>query len=115
MRFDKLANLLKRLDFEMRQPTGGSSHFYFSRGPVHISIPHLRVSTLGIYVAQVVEILKKRVCWTMSESDLEYYASLPYAITIVRDKVSGGYVASISDLPGCITQADTVEEAVRMY
>jgi len=45
--------------------------------------------------------------------DLEYYLHLPYRITIQPDP-TGGYVVSVPDLPGCISQGDTVEEAMKM-
>ena len=44
------------------------------------------------------------------------YLKLPYAITMVYD-TSGGppaWVAWIEELPGCISQGDTVEEAIAM-
>ncbi len=40
---------------------------------------------------------------------LEYYLSLPYAVTVYRE-AEGGYVAVIKDLPGCITQGETPDE-----
>ena len=40
---------------------------------------------------------------------LEYYLGLVYPITITPD-VTGGYVAEIEDLPGCLTQGETLEE-----
>jgi antitoxin HicB len=45
--------------------------------------------------------------------NLEYYLQLPYRIVLQPDP-SGGYVASIPDLPGCISQGDTREEAIAM-
>jgi antitoxin HicB len=45
---------------------------------------------------------------------LEYYLSLPYTIEIIPDVEDGGYVARIKELPGCLTQADTWEELIRM-
>jgi len=42
----------------------------------------------------------------MSKS-LDYYMGLPYTIEIIPDEDEGGYVARISELPGCLTQADT--------
>ena len=40
---------------------------------------------------------------------LEFYLGLKYPITIYPD-TTGGYVAEIEDLPGCITQGETLEE-----
>ena len=41
----------------------------------------------------------------------KYYNSLPYKMVITPDSEEGGYVISYPDLPGCITCADTLEEA----
>lgn len=32
VRFDELDKILKRLDFEVRQPKGGSSHYIYTKG-----------------------------------------------------------------------------------
>ncbi len=42
---------------------------------------------------------------------LDYYLGLKYPITFYPDP-QGGYVIEIKDLPGCMTQAETVEEAM---
>lgn len=42
----------------------------------------------------------------------KYYNSLPYKMVITPDSEEGGYVISYPDLPGCITCADTLEEAL---
>ena len=42
---------------------------------------------------------------------LEYYFNLQYSITIDPD-IDGGYVAQIKDLPGCLTQGETLEETI---
>ena len=42
--------------------------------------------------------------------DLEFYLNLSYPITIHPDP-DGGYVAEIEELPGCMTQAETLDEA----
>jgi antitoxin HicB len=46
--------------------------------------------------------------------DLDYYMALPYAITVIPDPHCGGYVAKITDLPGCITQAESLDELMNM-
>jgi predicted RNase H-like HicB family nuclease len=43
---------------------------------------------------------------------LEYYLRLNYPITLYPDSEDGGYVAEIKDLPGCLTQGETLEEVV---
>lgn len=43
---------------------------------------------------------------------IEYYLSLPYSLEIVPDVYEGGITARYPGLPGCITCADTMEDAV---
>jgi antitoxin HicB len=42
---------------------------------------------------------------------LEYYLNLQYPVTLTCDP-EGGYVAQIKDLPGCLTQGETLEETM---
>jgi predicted RNase H-like HicB family nuclease len=42
---------------------------------------------------------------------LEYYLNLEYPVTLSPDP-EGGYVAQIKDLPGCLSQGETLEEAM---
>lgn len=41
--------------------------------------------------------------------DLEYYMGLSYTI-IIKPAKDGGYIAYIKELPGCITQGETLQE-----
>jgi antitoxin HicB len=41
---------------------------------------------------------------------LDHYLTLPYSVRVVRDP-AGGYVADVEELPGCVTQAESWEEA----
>ncbi len=41
--------------------------------------------------------------------DLEYYLNLRYPVTIHPD-ADGGFVGEIEELPGCMTQAETLDE-----
>ena len=50
---------------------------------------------------------------TTVEKNLDYYAALPYDI-VVTSSPEGGYVATIPDLPGCITQGETRLEVLEM-
>ena len=43
---------------------------------------------------------------------LDKYMKMPHSIQFKSDE--GGFVVSIPDLPGCISQADTLEEAYKM-
>ena len=44
---------------------------------------------------------------------LDYYMALPY-VTIIKPAEEGGFVAMIKELPGCLTQGETREEALSM-
>ena len=44
---------------------------------------------------------------------LDYYLKLKYPVTLYSDE-SGGYAVEIEDLPGCISQGETAEEAMEM-
>lgn len=47
------------------------------------------------------------------QKDLAYYLGLPYRMVLYPAQ-EGGFVVEIPDLPGCLTQADTVEEVYEM-
>jgi antitoxin HicB len=47
----------------------------------------------------------------LQHQSLAYYLSLKYPISIYPEE-EGGYTAVIPDLPGCITQGETLEEVV---
>lgn len=49
----------------------------------------------------------------MSGKNLNYYLELPYTI-MLKKYPEGGYFAEIKELPGCMTEADTQEEALMM-
>ena len=44
---------------------------------------------------------------------LEEYMSLPYRMEIIPDTVEGGFAVRFPELPGCLTCADTLEDAVK--
>jgi antitoxin HicB len=44
-------------------------------------------------------------------ANIKHYMELPYAVEIVPD--DGGYLASIPDLPGCMSSGTTAEEALK--
>lgn len=48
----------------------------------------------------------------MNQQPIEYYLSLNYPITLYPE--DEGYTVSIKDLPGCVTQVDTIEEVIPM-
>ena len=43
---------------------------------------------------------------------LDYYLSLPYRLEIIPDPEGNGYGARYPDLPGCVTCAETPEQAL---
>jgi antitoxin HicB len=49
----------------------------------------------------------------MADKDFEYYLSLPYKI-VLYPSPEGGYAIEIPELPGCLSQGQTVEEAMFM-
>ncbi|MGH2412271.1 MAG: type II toxin-antitoxin system HicB family antitoxin [Microcystaceae cyanobacterium] len=47
----------------------------------------------------------------IEKQSLEYYLNLQYPITLYPAS-EGGYVAEIKDMPGCLTQGETLEETI---
>ena len=47
----------------------------------------------------------------IEKQPLEYYLNLQYPVTLYPAS-EGGYVAQIKDLPGCLTQGETLDEAI---
>jgi antitoxin HicB len=45
--------------------------------------------------------------------NLEYYLHLPYNI-VIKPYEDGAYFARIEELPGCITEGDTIEETLEL-
>ena len=45
---------------------------------------------------------------------VEHYLSLPYRIELIPDIEEGGYAVSIPELPGCLSQGESAEEALAM-
>ena len=46
--------------------------------------------------------------------NINYYMSLNYKMEIKKDLDEGGYVVAFPDLVGCVTCADTIEDAIRL-
>lgn len=44
--------------------------------------------------------------------DLAYYMGLPYTFTLIPDADEPGYAIKVNELPGCISQGDTADEAL---
>lgn len=47
------------------------------------------------------------------EKTIEYYMSLPYTRELIKEP-EGGWFIRIKELPGCMSQGDTVEDAMTM-
>src|SRR3990167_9516996 len=47
------------------------------------------------------------------KKNLKYYLKLPYT-TRIKSNTDGSYFAEIEELPGCMTEADTKEDVVKM-
>lgn len=52
----------------------------------------------------------------MKNKELEYYLSLkyPFRIETISEKDGGGFVIDFPDLDGCISDGETIEEALEM-
>jgi antitoxin HicB len=48
-----------------------------------------------------------------ADKTFEYYMSLPYRV-VLEPSPEGGWITSIPNLPGCITQGETQEEALHL-
>jgi hypothetical protein len=59
VRFEELDRILIKNGFTRRQPRGGSSHYFYSKGSVKIPIPHRQPYVLSCYVEAVIEILER--------------------------------------------------------
>jgi antitoxin HicB len=48
------------------------------------------------------------------QAEVERYMALPYRIEMIPDPEAGGYVVRVPDLPGCLSQGDSPDEAIAM-
>ncbi len=51
----------------------------------------------------------------MAEKDINYYMSLPYEMKLIPENEFGGYVITISELPGCLSRGDDLYEAIANF
>jgi antitoxin HicB len=47
------------------------------------------------------------------QKDLQYYLSLPYPVLLIPDPPDNTWYAKIPLLPGCMSDGETVEEALK--
>jgi hypothetical protein len=59
VRFDDLDRVLHDYGFERRQPSSGSSHYFYFLGDKRLTIPMKRPFVKAIYVKQVLSILEE--------------------------------------------------------
>jgi predicted RNase H-like HicB family nuclease len=48
------------------------------------------------------------------QAAIDDYMARPYRIELIPDRDEGGFVARVPDLPGCMSQGETADEAVEM-
>jgi hypothetical protein len=56
--FEDIDKLLRFAGFEVRQPRGGSSHYFYKKGEKYISVPYKRPFVREHYVNRVIELLE---------------------------------------------------------
>jgi hypothetical protein len=56
--FDNIDRLLRLAGFEVRQPGGGSSHYFYRKNEKCISVPYKRPFVREHYVKRVIELLE---------------------------------------------------------
>jgi len=66
-------------------------------------------SSVGINLVSVAMKTLNQKNKQIEKQPLEYYLNLQYLVTLYPDQ-EGGYVAQIKDLPGCLTQGETLDE-----
>lgn len=59
MRFEELDALLCSAGFEARQPRSGSSHYFYKKGTLTITVPRHRSSLGASYVRRALSLLKE--------------------------------------------------------
>ncbi|MCG9966873.1 toxin HicA [Pelotomaculum terephthalicicum JT] len=59
VRFEELDKILTRAGFEKRQPKGGSSHYYYTKGALKVSIPYRQPYILTTYVVAAIKLLER--------------------------------------------------------
>jgi len=49
----------------------------------------------------------------VKNKNIEYYLGLPYRV-VIHPSPEGGYAVEIPELPGCLSQGETLQEALEM-
>jgi len=58
VRFAELDKILIRAGFTRRQPSGGSSHYIYSKGPDQLVVPYAQPHINARYVERVLKLLE---------------------------------------------------------
>lgn len=61
VRFEELDKILIRSGFERNQPSGGSSHYVYTKGTSQISVPKRQPHILTCYVQAAIKILEGEI------------------------------------------------------
>jgi antitoxin HicB len=121
VRYEELEALLLYLGFEKRQEN--TNHLVFSiQGHLPITVPRKRPFLKHEYVKNDIQaideldLMDDDLRLTMNNRSVDEYLALPYTIEVIRDTdlENPGWVARVLELPGCITQADTLDELYEM-
>jgi len=121
VRYEELEALLMYLGFEKRQEN--TNHLVFSiQGHLPITVPRKRPFLKQEYVKNDIQaideldLMDDDLRLTMNNRSVDEYLALPYTIEVIRDTdlENPGWVARVLELPGCITQADTLDELCEM-
>lgn len=48
-----------------------------------------------------------------NKKNISYYMNLNYKVEVLEDKDEGGYVVSCPELPGCISQGESISDAMK--
>ena len=59
VRFAELDKILIRAGFIKRQPRSGSSHYYYTKGSLQISVPYRQPYILTTYVVAAIKLLER--------------------------------------------------------
>ena len=61
VKFEDLDKILIHYGFTKRQPSGGSSHYYYSKGEKVISVPFHQPHIKATYVERAIELLEGEI------------------------------------------------------
>jgi predicted RNase H-like HicB family nuclease len=101
---------------QLRLLTDGDTIFVLTRDP-KVMVDTLRKGQLvwSFALGEVVEEVRGKVMELIAKRDYKVpMGGKTYRVELQPDLEDGGYVVDCSALPGCMSQGDTVEEALSM-